>query len=35
MLEKTSLIKRPLLVKDSALLALGFDEATYQELLNI
>ena len=35
MLEKTSVIKRPLLVKDSALLALGFDEATYQELLNI
>jgi len=35
MLEKTSVIKRPLLVKDSTLLALGFDEATYQELLNI
>jgi Spx/MgsR family transcriptional regulator len=35
MLAKTSVIKRPLLVQDSTLLALGFDEATYQELLNI
>lgn len=33
MLAKTSVIKRPLLVKDNALLALGFDEATYQQLL--
>ena len=33
MIAKTSVIKRPLLVKDGALLALGFDEATYQQLL--
>jgi arsenate reductase len=33
MMEKTSVIKRPLLTKDGALLALGFDEATYQQLL--
>jgi Spx/MgsR family transcriptional regulator len=32
MMAKTSVIKRPLLVKDSALLALGFDEVTYQQL---
>lgn len=30
---KTSLIKRPLLEKDSKLVCLGFDEATYKELL--
>jgi arsenate reductase (glutaredoxin) len=30
---KTSLIKRPLLVKDSKIICLGFDEATYEELL--
>jgi arsenate reductase-like glutaredoxin family protein len=33
MMAKTSVIKRPLLVKDGTLLALGFDEATYQQLL--
>ena len=33
MIAKTSVIKRPLLVKDGVLLALGFDEATYQQLL--
>lgn len=30
---KTSLIKRPLLEKDSKILALGFNETTYKELL--
>ena len=35
MMTKTSVIKRPLLVQDSTLLALGFDEAKYQELLDI
>lgn len=34
MMIKTSVIKRPLLVKDYTLLALGFDEAKYQQLLN-
>jgi Spx/MgsR family transcriptional regulator len=34
MMIKTSVIKRPLLVKDGTLLALGFDEAKYQQLLN-
>jgi Spx/MgsR family transcriptional regulator len=34
MMTKTSVIKRPLLVKDDSLLALGFDEATYQQLFN-
>ena len=34
MMAKTSVIKRPLLVKDGTLLALGFDEARYQQLLN-
>ena len=29
---KTSVIKRPVLVKDSKILCLGFDEATYSEL---
>jgi arsenate reductase len=33
MQEKTSVIKRPVLVKDSKILCLGFDEATYKELL--
>ena len=33
MMTKTSVIKRPLLVKDDTLLALGFDEAKYQQLL--
>ena len=30
---KTSLIKRPLLEKDSKIICLGFDEAIYKELL--
>jgi Spx/MgsR family transcriptional regulator len=30
---KTSLIKRPLLEKDSKIVCLGFDENTYKELL--
>jgi arsenate reductase (glutaredoxin) len=30
---KTSLIKRPLLVKDSKIICLGFDEATYIKFL--
>ena len=34
MMAKTSVIKRPLLIKDGTLLALGFDEAKYQQLLN-
>jgi len=33
MMIKTSVIKRPLLVKDGTLVALGFDEAKYQQLL--
>jgi arsenate reductase len=33
MQEKTSVIKRPVLVKDGRILCLGFDEATYKELL--
>ena len=33
MQEKTSVIKRPVLVKDSKILCLGFDETTYKELL--
>jgi arsenate reductase-like glutaredoxin family protein len=33
MIAKTSVIKRPLLIKDDTLLALGFDEAKYQLLL--
>ncbi len=32
MMTKTSVIKRPLLIKDGTLLALGFDEAKYQQL---
>jgi Spx/MgsR family transcriptional regulator len=32
MISKTSVIKRPILVQNNALLALGFDEATYQQL---
>ena len=31
---KTSVIKRPILVKDGKILHLGFDEATYQALFN-
>lgn len=30
---KTSVIKRPVLVKDGKILCLGFDETTYKELL--
>lgn len=33
MMEKTSVIKRPVLVKDGTLLCLGFDETTYGKLL--
>jgi arsenate reductase (glutaredoxin) len=33
MQEKTSVIKRPILVKDGKILCLGFDETTYKELL--
>jgi arsenate reductase (glutaredoxin) len=32
MQEKTSVIKRPVLVADGKLLALGFDESTYEKL---
>jgi arsenate reductase len=32
MLEKPSVIKRPVLVKDDKILALGFDEAAYQNI---
>ena len=32
MLEKTSVIKRPVLVQDNKILALGFDETTYGKL---
>jgi arsenate reductase (glutaredoxin) len=32
MAEKTSVIKRPILEKDGAILTLGFKEETYQEL---
>lgn len=34
MLEKSSVIKRPVLVKDGKIMSLGFNEATYQELLS-
>lgn len=33
MLEKSSVIKRPVLVKDGKILCLGFTEAAYKELL--
>lgn len=33
MLEKSSVIKRPVLVKDGKIISLGFAEATYKELL--
>ncbi|HEY8355578.1 MAG TPA: ArsC family reductase [Methylophilaceae bacterium] len=33
MLEKTSVIKRPVLVRDGSILCLGFDETTYGKLL--
>lgn len=32
MIEKTSVIKRPILEKDGKILALGFNEETYKEL---
>ncbi len=35
MLEKTSVIKRPLLEQDGKLLHIGFDEAAYQKLFNL
>lgn len=34
MLDKTSVIKRPLLEKDGKLLHIGFDTASYQKLFN-
>ena len=33
MLEKSSVIKRPVLVKDGKIICLGFTETTYKELL--
>lgn len=33
MLDKTSVIKRPVLVENDTILALGFDEANYRKLL--
>ena len=33
MLEKPSVIKRPVLVEDGKILSVGFDEAAYQKLL--
>ena len=35
MLEKTSVIKRPLLEKNGKLLHVGFDEAAYSEIFNL
>jgi arsenate reductase len=35
MLEKTSVIKRPLLEQDGKLLHIGFDEAAYKNLFNL
>ncbi len=34
MQDKTSIIKRPILVKDNQVISLGFDEASYQKLLS-
>lgn len=34
MLDKTSLIKRPVLVNDNKIIGLGFDETNYQKLLS-
>ncbi|MES2181691.1 MAG: arsenate reductase [Pseudomonadota bacterium] len=34
MLAKSSVIKRPVLVKDGKIISLGFSEAVYQELLS-
>ena len=33
MIAKSSVIKRPVLIKDGTLITLGFDEAKYQQLL--
>lgn len=33
MMEKTSVIKRPVLVQDDKIIGLGFDETTYRKLL--
>ena len=33
MLEKSSIIRRPILVKDGKIICLGFTEATYEKLL--
>ncbi len=33
MLDKTSVIKRPVLVENNTILALGFDESKYKEIL--
>jgi arsenate reductase len=35
MLEKTSVIKRPLLEQDGKLLHIGFDETSYSKLFNL
>jgi len=35
MLDKTSVIKRPLLEQDGKLLHIGFDDATYRKLFNL
>ena len=35
MLDKTSVIKRPLLEQDGKLLHIGFDEASYKKLFNL
>lgn len=35
MLDKTSVIKRPLLEQDGKLLHIGFDEAAYRKLFNL
>ena len=35
MLEKTSVIKRPLLERDGRLLHIGFDEAAYTKIFNL
>ena len=35
MLEKTSVIKRPLLERDGKLLHIGFDEAAYKNIFNL
>ncbi len=34
MQDKTSVIKRPVLVKDNQIFSVGFDETTYQKLLS-